>query len=168
MLVDGGGERRERQCGPVASGPVATNLRGVWESMGEGKNVLEPWLCMPLVPILGKLRQENSEFEVSLDYIETLCHTTKKPKQQTNTTPPSRNHHSAGLLGCAVECRRCPPHPPCVPGSMGNQLCFCCRVALVPGLRPHHCVKDAKARWQACAVDRYCLPGARGRWWRAT
>lgn len=37
VLVDGGGERRERQCGPVASGPVATNLRGVWESIEGGR-----------------------------------------------------------------------------------------------------------------------------------
>lgn len=82
---------------------------------------------MPPVPVLGKLRQENSEFEVSLDYIETPCH--KKPKQQTTTTtnehyPPSRNHHSADLPGFAVEYRRCQPYPPCVPGRHGESTVF--------------------------------------------
>jgi hypothetical protein len=30
------------------------------------------WWCMPVIPALGKLRQENHEFKVSLSYIETL------------------------------------------------------------------------------------------------
>lgn len=40
-----------------------------------------------------------------------------------------------------------------MPGRHGESTVSAAGLALVPGLGLHHYVKDAKARWQASAVD---------------
>jgi hypothetical protein len=38
------------------------------------------WWCTPVIPALGRLRQENYKFKVSLGYTERIC--LKKPKDK--------------------------------------------------------------------------------------
>jgi hypothetical protein len=122
-------------------------------------------LCVPAIPVLGKLRHENREFEVSLDYTEA-----EAPYLKNKTTKTKANPLSTPAIQPFSECvccsyRRCLPHPPSVPARLMSQVYFCHRVGSRPWLKPS-CIKDSEARGQACAVGRHCLPGVRGRWWR--
>jgi hypothetical protein len=48
------------------------------------------WRYMPVIPVCKKLRQEDCEFEASLDYMVRPCFK-KKPKHQINKNTPKPN-----------------------------------------------------------------------------
>jgi hypothetical protein len=50
------------------------------------------WRCIPIIPVLGRLRQEDGGFETSLDYIVRCC--LKKEKKASIKINQSINHCS--------------------------------------------------------------------------
>jgi hypothetical protein len=50
---------------------------------------------VPIIPVLGSLKQEDCKFEVSLGYVVRPCLKQTKPKQKRKpkaTTPPPKNN----------------------------------------------------------------------------
>jgi hypothetical protein len=52
------------------------------------------WWCTPKIPVLGKLRQKEHEFETSLVYTASLC---LKKKQPTKLRRKQTKNHSRGF-----------------------------------------------------------------------
>jgi hypothetical protein len=42
---------------------------------------------MPIIPVLGRLRQENYKFKASLGYLARLCFKTSKQQQPSKNNP---------------------------------------------------------------------------------
>jgi hypothetical protein len=55
------------------------------------------WWCTPVIPALGKLRQEDCEFQASLDYTVRSC--LKKKKKKKKKKPTNKTNKIILFLG---------------------------------------------------------------------
>lgn len=70
-----------------------SNLLAPWEHgiLNKSQRKNWTWWCIPLIPTLGKQRQENLKFQASLGCVVKLCQQNKIKASKQKSTKAERN-----------------------------------------------------------------------------